>query len=79
MVVIGNDGKEKIAYVDNCIYGLVKCLNDAGFLTKASCCGHGKDIGIISLQDGRELIIAKDYETGMNLINLLNNRKKDER
>jgi len=49
--------------VDKCIVPLVKALNEAGIKTIASCCGHGKIHGNIALADGRELIIAKDYET----------------
>jgi hypothetical protein len=61
LVVIGNDGKAKFADIDSCIYKLVKVLNDSGFRTKACCCGHGKTNGNIALMDGRELIIAKDW------------------
>jgi hypothetical protein len=42
----------------------VKALNDAGIETIASCCGHGKRPGNIVLKDGRELIIAPDFEAG---------------
>jgi hypothetical protein len=50
--------------IDACIYPIVKALNDAGIITIASCCGHGKRPGNIALVDKRELIIASDYETG---------------
>lgn len=50
--------------IDRCIYPLVQALNDRGFRTIACCCGHGKRPGNIALADGRELIIAPDYETG---------------
>ena len=49
-------------YVDDCIASLIQVLNDGGVETIASCCGHGES-GNIALRDGRELIIAKDYET----------------
>ena len=49
--------------IDKCIAPLVKALNMSGFETVASCCGHGKKLGNIVLQDGRELIIAPNYET----------------
>ncbi len=42
------------------IADLVKALNDGGIATIASCSGHGR-AGVISLADGRELIIAKDF------------------
>ena len=40
--------------IDSCIASLVQALNDAGILTRSSCCGHG-GIGEILLQDGRTL------------------------
>lgn len=52
------------ADIDSCIAPIVQALNDAGIKTVASCCGHGKRPGNIALEDGRELIIAKDYKTG---------------
>lgn len=55
--------RQKQVGIDACIAPLVKALNDAGITTVASCCGHGKRPGSIALADGRELIIAPDYET----------------
>lgn len=49
--------------VDRCIASLVQALNDAGIETTGSCCGHGNRPGIISLLDGRELLVAPDFET----------------
>lgn len=49
-------------FCDPCIAPLVKALNEAGIETVASCCGHTHRPGVISLRDGRELIIAADYE-----------------
>lgn len=43
--------------IDGCIVGLVVALNNAGLFTRASCCGHGKQPGRISLEDGREIIL----------------------
>jgi hypothetical protein len=56
----------KLFDVDSCIAPLVTALNMAGAYTIASCCGHGHRPGNIALEDGRELIIAPDYETGRN-------------
>jgi hypothetical protein len=47
--------------IDACISPLVKLLNYNGIGTVASCCGHGKVLGNIALEDGRELIIAPNY------------------
>lgn len=49
--------------VDSCIANIVHALNAEGIPTIACCCGHGKRPGNIALLDGRELIIAPDYET----------------
>ena len=58
----------RIRDIDACIYPLVKALNDVGITTVASCCGHGKRPGNIALADGRELIIAADYEQGRSKV-----------
>jgi len=55
------------APVDPCIASMVQALNDAGFLTTSSCCGHGHRPGIITLADGRELIIMPDYESARRI------------
>ena len=52
-----------VADVDSCIAPIAQALNDAGIRTVASCCGHGIRPGIIMLSDGRELVIAPDYDT----------------
>ena len=42
-------------YVDECIAPLIQVLNDNGFPTIASCCGHGKQpSSIIFKLDGKE-------------------------
>jgi hypothetical protein len=66
---LSHDGKGyyKVVGIDACITSIVKALNDAGIVTRASCCGHGKRPGNIALADGRELIIALDYETGRTI------------
>lgn len=53
-------GKKRMKKVeiDNCIYWIVKALNDNGIPTVASCCGHGNGLGTIALEDGRCLVIA---------------------
>ena len=43
--------------IDRCIAPIVKALNDSGIYTSNSCCGHGRGDGVISLHDGRTLII----------------------
>jgi hypothetical protein len=54
----------RVVNIDSCIAHIVAALNAGGVLTKACCCGHGKRPGSIILADGRELMIAPDYETG---------------
>lgn len=45
----------RIQHIDFCIADIVAALNAANIITVASCCGHQKIAGVISLQDGREL------------------------
>ncbi len=56
--------------IDPCIASIVQALNDVGMQTIASCCGHGKQPGLISLEDGREVFIAPDYEAARKINNL---------
>lgn len=55
--------RKKMVDIDACIAPIIKALNDGGVVTIACCCGHGKRPGSIVLADGREFIIALDYET----------------
>ena len=50
--------------IDECVAPIVNALWRIGIDTVASCCGHGKQMGNIALKDGREVLIAPDYETG---------------
>jgi len=52
-----------VAYIDACLAPIVKALNDCGAPTVACCCGHGRGLGNIMLDDGREIFIAPDYDT----------------
>lgn len=45
--------------IDLCISDIVAALNAANIKTIASCCGHSKLNGLISLEDGRNLIITE--------------------
>ena len=64
MVVIERDANgTPTVWCDPEIADLVGALICAGIRTVASCSGHGEKPGIISLADGRELLIAPDYET----------------
>ena len=49
--------------IDLCIADIVAALNAANIITEASCCGHGKFMGNILLEDGRTIEI-KWGETG---------------
>lgn len=57
----------KLVAVDECIFPIVKALNDGGVPTEGSCCGHGEQFGSIILSDGRELIIAPDSKTARDI------------
>jgi hypothetical protein len=58
------------APVDPCIADLVQVLNDGGFPTVASCCGHGHRPGVINLADGRELVIMPSFEQARRIDHL---------
>lgn len=64
MVVVRRDytGRPTV-WCDPCLVPLVRALNDGGIGTVASCCGHGHRPGVVALADGRELLIAPDFET----------------
>ena len=47
--------------IDDCIFSLVRLLNDNYKTTIASCCGHGKQPTSIAFEDGSEIIIL-NYE-----------------
>lgn len=60
--------RKTVKGIDSCIAPIVAALNAAGCTTISSCCGHGKRPGQIALADGRELIIAPDYETARAVV-----------
>ncbi len=47
----------KYAQIDACIADIVEGLQMQGIDMRASCCGHGKSVGYILLQDGRKLVV----------------------
>lgn len=47
----------RVRQIDQCISHIVAALNAGGVVTVACCCGHEKIHGVISLEDGRELVI----------------------
>lgn len=53
--------------IDFCLYEHIKTLNESGIATIASCCGHGHRPGNIALADGRELIIARNYDEARSI------------
>lgn len=56
------EARWKTAMIDHCISKFVETLNAVGMHTAASCCGHGYRPGNIALHDGREFLIAKDFD-----------------
>lgn len=57
----------RVKFIDSCIAHIVAALNAANIHTVASCCGHGHQPGSIILDDGKELIIAPDWETARKI------------
>ena len=49
--------KGKTVFIDNCIFDLVKLLNENYKTTIASCCGHGKQPTSIVFEDESEIRI----------------------
>lgn len=60
---LSSTGKEKwkMCKIDSCIADIVEALQNAGIDMRGCCCGHGKDLGDIHLQDGRVLVITDDF------------------
>lgn len=58
--------KGRVRYIDFCIADIIAALNAANIPTMASCCGHGKMQGRISLKDGRDLILVS-YEEAQKM------------
>lgn len=48
---------------DPCIAALVDALNTGDRSTVASCCGHDRIAGVISLRDGRHLLLLPDDQS----------------
>jgi len=48
----------RIRDIDYCIAHIVAGLNASNIKTIASCCGHGKQPGIITFEDGIEITIV---------------------
>jgi hypothetical protein len=52
----------RVIEVDAEIATLVAALNDFGLATRASCSGHGFRPATVALQDGRWIIVARDFD-----------------
>ena len=52
-----------------CIADIVAALNTSNITTVASCCGHEKLLGIVSLEDGRQLVIVPTLEEALHIVN----------
>jgi len=47
----------RVQCIDHCIHHIVASLNAGGVRTTSCCCGHGKQKGFITLEDGRVLVV----------------------
>ena len=64
----------RVCSIDYCIHKLVAALNAGGIMTVASCCGHNKLNGVISLDNGQTLVIVDtpdDSEDGLRILHKL--------
>lgn len=68
-VLVAKPGQREPIHVgvDDCIAPLVALLNQFGYPTAASCCGHNRRPGTIALRDGRELIITRGYDEARSI------------
>ena len=57
--------KRRLQGIDFCIHQIVAALNAGNVGTTASCCGHKKMNGMITLEDGRTLLILPETPTSM--------------
>lgn len=73
MVVIERDetGKPSI-WCDPEIVDLITALNTGELQTVASCSGHGERLGVISLKDGRQLIICDSLDEMLEIVSKFN-------
>ena len=72
MVVLERDADgQPTVWCDPEIANLVAALNRAGFKTVASCSGHGHRPANIALADGREIIIARNFDEARKMECLL--------
>lgn len=80
MVVLerNKDGVPTI-WCDPEVADLVHALNKGGVPTKASCSGHGEVNGNIALTDGRELLIARNFDEARSFEQRLNNKEQNKR
>lgn len=67
----------RVIEVDAEIALIVAALNAAGVETVASCSGHGLRPGVIALRDGREIIIARDYDEARRIEELVKEGQGD--
>lgn len=68
--VVLADGKK--GWCDPEIQTLVQALNNAGLKTVASCSGHGHRPATIALDDGREILILRNFEEARSIGGLWN-------
>lgn len=54
--------------VDLCIADIVAALNAANIHTKGSCCGHGKLLPTVILEDERMLVIYPSIAAGVKAV-----------
>ena len=56
----------KVQAIDPCIHQIIAALNAGGVRTVASCCGHKTMNGMITLEDGRVLVIFPETPKNMD-------------
>jgi hypothetical protein len=60
--------------IDQCIEPIVKALNRGDIHTVSCCCGHGKELGHIWLEDGRVLVILPSEPSKEEVVDIITSR-----
>jgi len=60
--------RKKHKMIDSCLAPIVRALEHYKVFMRSSCCGHGKYLGHIALQDGRVLVVLEGEAANTFLI-----------
>ncbi len=72
IAALSHTGNARIALkpIDRCLAPIIKALLDGGLRTTGCCCGHGKQMGFIGLDNGMYLGVFPNRSTMMRRIHI---------